>query len=353
MTAPLLSRRPALRAPASGATAGRHAWMDAVRGLAVVLVVAYHGKTVLGRFVPEVPDALGLAQELFAPFRMPLLVFLSGMLLARSLAKPARAFAAGKLRRIAWPYAVWSVLFLSVSAQASPERLLLLVVDAPNYLWYLYYLVLYYAIAWALATLRVPLLLVVPAALLAAAVVDGYGPRRFLFLLAFFLGGQLVALHRTSLPAGHRGWWLSGCAAVAGLGALLSVGGVEMKYEPAFAVVPAAGIALCLLVAPAHTGGTGAHLLARVGRSSLVYYVAHYPVLWVLFTGLRALGVQAPLPMYALGLAVALAASAALVRLQSRSWTTNALFELPTHLPGGLGAAPPALGERRPTSDER
>lgn len=349
MTAPVL--RPRRGAPSTGAD--RSAWMDAIRGLAVVLVVAYHGKTVLGRFVPDVPDALGLTQELFAPFRMPLLVFLSGMLLTRSLAKPAPAFAAGKLRRIAWPYAVWSVLFLSVSAQASPERLLRLTVDPPNYLWYLAYLLLYYATAFGLAALRVPLLLAVPAALVAAAAVDGYGARRFLFLLAFFLAGHLLSRERDRLPRRHRTGWLAVCVVVAGTGSLLSIGGVEMKYDPAFALVPAAGIAVCLLVAPSRSSGPGARLLAQVGASSLVFYVAHYPVLWVLFAGLGAAGVQDPLPMYVLGLGVALAVSAALVRLQRRSWAGKVPFELPTALPSGLGGAAAGLDEGRCPSDER
>ncbi len=83
MTAP--SRPQALVQPRDAA-GGCAVWMDQVRGLATVLVVAYHAKTVLGRFVPDVPDALGVALELFEPFRMPLLVFLSGTLLSRSLA---------------------------------------------------------------------------------------------------------------------------------------------------------------------------------------------------------------------------------------------------------------------------
>jgi fucose 4-O-acetylase-like acetyltransferase len=324
--------------------------MDQVRGLAIVLVVAYHTKTVLGRFTPDVPDALGLAQELFEPFRMPLLVFLSGMLLNRSLARPAGAFVSGKLRRIAWPYLVWSVLFFTVAAKASPERLLLLAVDPPNHLWYLYNLVLYYLLVLAAQWLRAPLRLVAPAALLASTAVDAYGPRRFLFLLAFFVAGHLVSMHGDRL--GHRGLWLTVCTGVSAAGALANAAGIALKYEPAFAVVPAAGIALCLLLAPSHTEGPVAWLFGQVGRSSLVFYVAHYPVLWVVFTGLREVVVQAPLPMYAIGFVVALAAGAALVRLRSRWRLVDALFEFPPRAPDRVRLAVRALHARTAASDK-
>lgn len=47
---------------------------------------------------------------LFAPFRMPLMVFLSGLLVAPSLARGWRRYLKGKLSRVACPYAVWGIL---------------------------------------------------------------------------------------------------------------------------------------------------------------------------------------------------------------------------------------------------
>ena len=69
----------------------RIGWMDSLRGLSVSLVVMFHAS---GQFAGDgsVSDVLTIANDLFAPLRMPTMVFLSGLLVPRSLTKGTREF---------------------------------------------------------------------------------------------------------------------------------------------------------------------------------------------------------------------------------------------------------------------
>lgn len=94
-------------------------------------------------------------------------------------------------------------------------------------------------------------------------------------------------------------------------------------------MVPAAGIALCVLLAPRLTGGPGARALAYVGRQSLVFYVSHFLVLWVVHTALAQAGEHNAVLLYLLGVSTAFVVGALLVAARQRSRVVDALFRLP------------------------
>ncbi|MDK6499355.1 hypothetical protein QP341_26160, partial [Escherichia coli] len=48
--------------------------------------------------------------QVFQSWRMPMLVFLSGVLLPRSVSKPLGTYYRGKAERILWPFLVWMVV---------------------------------------------------------------------------------------------------------------------------------------------------------------------------------------------------------------------------------------------------
>lgn len=136
--------------------------MDTLRGIAVLLVVLQHAVTV------PVHEGLITASwaewfnDLLLPYRMPMLLFLSGMLLHRSLSKPLLSgYLVGKVRRILWPLVLWSLIVLSID---NPGESILenpTAYAGPRHLWFLYVLMFCYLIgilvrwipAWALVIL--------------------------------------------------------------------------------------------------------------------------------------------------------------------------------------------------------
>ncbi|MBB4735196.1 surface polysaccharide O-acyltransferase-like enzyme [Micrococcus cohnii] len=87
-------------------------WMDALRGLAVLLVVLMHAQTALVNTGLRPSPIVGVVNDAVGAFRMPGLLVLSGMLLVVSLRRPPRAYLAGKLRKIAWPWLVWTAAMI-------------------------------------------------------------------------------------------------------------------------------------------------------------------------------------------------------------------------------------------------
>src|SRR5262245_12540756 len=96
---------------ASPTGAGRRRWIDQARGIAALFIVIQHaGSFANGLFV--VPEWLETLRLSMAPFRLPLMMLLAGLLLDQSLRKGARPFIQSKLRQILWPFLVWTVISL-------------------------------------------------------------------------------------------------------------------------------------------------------------------------------------------------------------------------------------------------
>lgn len=91
------------------APSGRMHWMDVLRGGSVLLVVLFHG-VLFGKYTT--PNSVLWFSDAAGPYRMPALMFASGILLPRSLLKPTGVFVLGKLRTLAWPWLVWSAVML-------------------------------------------------------------------------------------------------------------------------------------------------------------------------------------------------------------------------------------------------
>ena len=73
-------------------------WMDRLRGVAIVAVIVLHAElSARGASGQELPLVHTLNGAL-APYRMPMLVALSGMLLTPALGKPWRTYLSGKVR---------------------------------------------------------------------------------------------------------------------------------------------------------------------------------------------------------------------------------------------------------------
>jgi fucose 4-O-acetylase-like acetyltransferase len=95
-------------------TAVRSAWLDRARAIGILLVVLSHaeGSVANSRLVVPRPF-VGLGVVLYC-FHTPLLFFVSGLLLPRALSRPAGLFLSRLIRRLIWPYVVWSVLTVTL-----------------------------------------------------------------------------------------------------------------------------------------------------------------------------------------------------------------------------------------------
>lgn len=257
----------------------RMEWMDTLRGAAVVAVVVLHAQLTTTAVTGDPLAPLAWVDDRLAAVRMPLLMLLSGVLLSRSLAKGMRSHVEGKVRAILWPYVVWMLVDLThVFADAArlgrpvPWQMLgEALYDPPGYLWFLGWLFAFH--------------------LLAAAMTDGVRTT------AAFAGLALAHLAAGAGPDLERFLWLF---------PWFLLGDVLARLVPRVAP-PGAGAALNLLRVPA---------LAAVGRSSLVFYVSHMPVVVYAVPLMWSAGVHAPWLVLLLTLAAALAVGRTLAAVQ-------------------------------------
>ncbi|KAA6430839.1 acyltransferase [Agrococcus sediminis] len=265
-------------------------WMDGLRGLAILLIVLLHATEMLRSIGLQPHIAVDVFNTVASPFRIPLLMTLSGMLLGGSLSKSAGRYVSGKLRAIAWPYAVWLVIVLLVFPSLGPD-ILVRGLWAPNtYLWYLHTLLIAYLVALALR--RVPdWISMVGALLLAAAVtllpmpdlVATMKLERTFLMLAFFFAGHLLMQHLpTALPLLRHpisiviGLVCTGSVVVASLQP-----GSAVSNDVTFAVPLLASLAVGLaLLSLLPWRDPVSRWLRWVGRHSIVYYVTHWIALY-------------------------------------------------------------------------
>jgi fucose 4-O-acetylase-like acetyltransferase len=110
---------PPLREPtfgrSLGARASRADWVDAAKGMGIVLVVAGH--VMDGLMAAHLADRLGgwpAAYFAIYSFHMPLFFLLAGLFVTPRLAADAGGFVRSAWIRIAWPYLLWSLVQLAV-----------------------------------------------------------------------------------------------------------------------------------------------------------------------------------------------------------------------------------------------
>ncbi|MDH6179908.1 fucose 4-O-acetylase-like acetyltransferase [Microbacteriaceae bacterium SG_E_30_P1] len=173
---------------------GRRDWMDVLRGLAVIMVVVTHTVRLIQYYDDPVP-VLPTIINILTPLRMPMLFLLSGMLVPRSLLKGTWGYLKGKLSKVLYPYVLWTVILALLSALAAgafvfPDLFHLLFIESATPLWFLGYLVLYYAIALLCRWVH-PLIIAVAAVGLSMLPIEGEWERFWYQAVAFFIGVAL------------------------------------------------------------------------------------------------------------------------------------------------------------------
>lgn len=265
-------------------------WMDVLRGTSIILVVFNHAILFASSSPLGAPEIAWVLNTIFSPVRMPLMVFLSGLLVAGSLRRGPRAYVTGKVRRVLWPYIVWSIIALAllygfgiregvvggVTAHVvTLWDLLLPLYDPVEHLWFLYDLFLFYMVA--LVTPRIPPLWIAGGALVAAALVPDFGMRRFFLLLVFFMIGVWFSQHVGALERTlARRWVVWACAVLALATVAAAAVGVGLRYTALSAPFAAGGIGIAIVIARRFGSARMLRPLRAVGRDSLVYYIVHW-----------------------------------------------------------------------------
>lgn len=267
----------------------RMVWMDALRGIAIVLIVALHATAIAQSSGLPISRAILIFNGFMEPFRIPLLMTLSGMLLGGSLRKGTGRYLQGKVRAILWPYIVWTLVAFLYFPFLGVEMLQRAVWAPSTYLWYLHTLFLCYLIALALR--RVPPLTAL-AIVLAIGLVVQLLPLaepfslmslgRTCAMLVCFLTGHLFMEHLDEALAVLRRWWVTALLLVlgVGLGWLGLQGTVQVANNPWFSVpiiaTIGAGIGIAQRIPWTSLPG---RWIRWVGRHSIIYYVMHWIVI--------------------------------------------------------------------------
>ncbi|MGK9148876.1 acyltransferase [Plantibacter flavus] len=340
-------------------------WIDALRGFAMVLLLLLHAigapEFKVGVPAPEWLDPLNV---FFAPFRMPTLMFVSGMVLAHSLSKPPGVYLLRKAQNLIWPYAIWTAILLNTAGWDYFAQHYLFHPStwvAPGYLWYLWYLICYSLIALALK--RVPAWLIVLGCFVATIVFQpGDQLETYAYYATFFFAGN--AFNRASgtlFPVLRKNIVFVPLAAI-GIGFGLAVVTVNagLAYETLLMPANLAGILAAIVFLERHASWRALAPLRWIGRNSIVYYTTHWPIMLGSSVLLFALGLDSWLTIGALVAVFLIATPLAAVR-HRRPWKW--LFEAPflggltkrllqrdavAGTPAGSDAAPGTISESPP-----
>lgn len=323
-----------------GEDQSRLVWMDFARGICILLVIVFHARPAMQVYAPmslTEPFLLDTFNRFFAPYRMPLLMFLSGMLLHKSLAKDTRHYVQGKFTQIFWPFLIFSMLILFVGDRLTLINMLKVPISSPTLLWYLWFLVAFYLLTLAFVKARVPLWAVAVASLaLVPFLPDIQRIPRFAFLFFFFLAGHLAMtmMHRSArgtlqlgpLPLGRLTGAIGLVLTV--IGGYISVTGGSIKYDVLHVWAPLGLAVLMLTVGPLYRTTSATAWLEWIGRNSLVFYVIHFPVQMVTAQFMYgSSGITEFMPIFLSVVMMSLLVSTLLQMARTRFWFVAALFD--------------------------
>lgn len=207
------SSRPLLWRPHEATPRQRIAWIDAAKGIGIVLVVIGHVEAGLASaHMMEGPAWTWFYYGLYT-FHMPLFFVLAGLHVPRELARGTSRFLRDKLVRLAYPYVLWSlvqgVLMMELSSSTNSTvglGDLLGVGWRPMWqFWFLYALSLCH-LAVAVAGLRRPVLVsLAVASMLLSLYLPGGIATQTLHSLTFFVAGILLSPRWLARPPGPSG----------------------------------------------------------------------------------------------------------------------------------------------------
>ncbi|MCQ2001780.1 acyltransferase family protein [Arthrobacter zhaoxinii] len=265
-------------------------WMDSLRGLAIVFVLIWHAVSIPTVHGYSLPTWIESINNSVLPFRMPLLMFLSGTLLARSFGKSTKSYYLGKFQRLVWPYLVWSLIYILQYPDSGslwdPRAWI-----ATGHLWFIFFITFYYLVAPAFRNLPV---LVIPAlSLLVALVLPGGVVQMLFYFAVFFFMGNAVTRHPNIFNRMLKSRLAIGVSAMVALllGFMSATYGTE--HNAWFAPANLAGILAIIAGAQKVENAACQTILRYIGKHSIYFYFSHFAAMTVALVALEALGTTA------------------------------------------------------------
>lgn len=275
----------------SASRKNRITWMDALRGLAITMVVYLHSADSMALKFDDLDPIFTQINGYFSPFRMPALMLLSGLLVAGSMRKGAGRYFKGKLSGILYPYVIWSLVSYGLfiyrahfNGKPVVEFWHSLFFEPMAYLWFIYYIFFYYVIAYFV--LRLHWSVSILGSLALYLVLKDTEFDRFIFHLPFFILGGVLGYHLEAFRHFiERTSWLAALA-LAGLvtwyvmayQGLVATGGA---YQPISMVLALAMTLVLLRLVTFKWAVPVLRPFEWFGRNSLVLFLVHFPVTWV------------------------------------------------------------------------
>lgn len=253
--------------------------MDMLRGLAIILVIGWHVVSIPQLYGTPMPSSVEKFFAVLSPVRIPLLFFLSGMLLPRSLSKSLTAYVAGKLKGVLWPYVIWTVLTCLAASSLMGLLNFWYWVAGAFHMWYLSTLFILYI--FGVAGRFIPMFGMVALMLVSFIFL---GPRldslvtEFYYGIIFFAGAAFVKYIDCFVGSNL---WVPMILLMISLFALFA--GLDwVHYEQSLEYL-IFGVPLILVIIWCASKLPRIHWLEVTGRESIIFYVVHFPAIVIAY----------------------------------------------------------------------
>ena len=277
-------------------------WIDAVKGLTIILVVVKHATYGTAAALDQVPYYFNILCEWAVPFRMPLFFLVAGLFAQKALRAPLRNFIDSKILHFVYFYLLWSVIQIGTKMilphdggwSVSYLDFLLIPLEPFGLMWFIYALAVFFAFMRFTRDVRPAIVVTFALALYFMNLNTGWTmPDEFAHRFIFFAAGVYGAPHVFNAAQ----WAINNPkrATLTGLFLLVAVaecvftGKTDLRPVELFTgVIGAAGTIMLVAIAASH--GL-AKPLAYVGSRSLYVFLAFFLPMAVTRTIMIRLGV--------------------------------------------------------------
>lgn len=221
----------------------RLAWVDAAKGLSILLVVMMYSAYSVG----EDTGGIGFLHYIIAfatPFRMPEFFLISGLFLSQVINRDWSRYADRRMVHYLYFYVLWAVIHIvfkvglvAADPVGAVSQIGWAVVQPYGVLWFIYVLAIVSAAAKLLATLKIPHWagLAIGAALQIAPVATGsYAVDQFSEYFVYFYGGYVFAPYIFKFVASA----MAAPAMALGFLGLWALGNGMLVFSPGFQIHP-------------------------------------------------------------------------------------------------------------------